>query len=87
MTVNIDGNPAQAGSVQCFSGHDNLLVAHTVFRLAEKLGLDIEKRDDGIQWIRFLREGKPLTNVAFYQPSHAYAFLLGVAAGSQKDVV
>ena len=80
--VDVHGNQTKPGTVQCFNGHDNLYTAVEVVRLAEKLGLTIAQRDGGTYWIDFLKNGQALTSVSFYQPSHAHAFLLGVAACS-----
>jgi hypothetical protein len=81
--INVKGEKADDKVVHCFNAHDNLFNAVQVTQLADKLGIKLVIKDDGLQWVSFLYQGKNLTNVAFYQPSHAYAFLLGVAAGRE----
>lgn len=78
--IDITGKPANKAVTQVFNAHDNLFTAIKVAELAKQLGFAIVQRDDGMEWIQFVKDGKPVTNVSFYHPSHAYAFLLGVAS-------
>jgi hypothetical protein len=78
--IDIQGNKGLADEVHCFESHNSLFMAIKVVELALKLGLTIAKRDDGVKWISFERDGMPLTNVSFFDAANAYAFLLGVAS-------
>jgi hypothetical protein len=77
--VNIRGEKADPNTIQFFNGHESLFTAVQVMRLADKLGVKLVQ-DDKSNWTAFQYQGKHLSNVNFYHPSHAYAFLLGVAA-------
>lgn len=83
--IDIKGEKSNPSVVHIFNGYDNLLTALNVIKLAEKLGLDVSQRDDGVAWVTFSKDGKPVTNISFYQPSHAYAFLLGYGAAHTGD--
>lgn len=67
--------------VECFNAHDSLHTGVKTLELAKELGLDVQEKSGGLFWIAFVQDGKPIINMSFYHPSHAYAFLLGVKAG------
>jgi hypothetical protein len=82
--IDINGQPAAGDTVQCYSGHSSLLTSVRVLQLAERLNLKVIEKAGGTHWIAFQREdGSLLSNVSFFNPSDAYAFLLGYAAGKQ----
>ena len=82
MPINIDGDTAADSSVQLFNGNANLLTSVRVLKLAAKLGIEVKEAPSGAgcNWIAFELNGERLSNISFYDPAHAYAFLLGFAA-------
>lgn len=78
--VNINAEKADPGTVHCFNGNAGLFTAVRILQLADRLGLKVEERAGGTYWVAFTKAGNPIANVSFFDPAHAYAFLLGYAA-------
>jgi hypothetical protein len=78
--IGIDGRKANPDVVSFFSGQNSLVTAKKVFDLAASLDIKCVEASNGAYWIAFEKDGRRLSNVAFYEVQHAYAFLLGFGA-------
>ena len=76
------------GSVKSVKGFDGANCFDTAVRaiqLAEKLGLKVVTKSGGSHWTHIQVPGVSETEViSFWDPSHAYAYILGIQLGMKS---
>lgn len=68
-----------ADTVKCFLGTDSFDTSVRALKLAEKLGIEVISQTGGTHWAQ-IKVNDQCEKISFFQPSHAYAYLLGVEA-------
>lgn len=68
-----------------FDGADSFETSVRAVNLANKFGIEIQTKSEGLHWAHIVVDDSDEA-ISFFKPSHAYAYLLGVKAGMKvKD--